>query len=135
MQKVNELFIYTDKKDWGRVQKVFDDKVNFDMTSLVGGKPLSLSPKEITDGWDKGLSKIPVVHHQLGNYLITLDKNTATVFCYGTAVHYLQNPSGNNTRTFVGSYDIHLVKKGEWVIDSFKYNSKFVEGNLTLGSE
>lgn len=131
--RVNELFIYTDTRDWKNVQKVFDKKVVFDMTSLAGGSPADLSPEQITSSWDKGLKSLKVVHHQAGNYIVNINATGADVFCYGTAVHYLPVKSGKNTRIFAGSYNIHLVKKGSWVIDRFRYNSKFVEGNLNLG--
>jgi hypothetical protein len=75
------------------------------------------------------------VHHQIGNIVVQVLGSTASLFCYGIAIHYLPSPSGRNTRTFVGSYDIRLVrKKGGWKIDGFSYHSKFVLGNLTLGS-
>lgn len=55
------------------------------------------------------------------------------VFCYGVAWHYLQNKTDRNTRTFVGSYDFHLVNQdGEWKIDRFKFNLKFIDGNPDL---
>ena len=38
-----------------------------------------------------------------------------------------------NTRTFVGSYDFHLIKNDErWQIDKFKFNLKYIDGNLKL---
>lgn len=133
--KVNELFIFTDNKEWEKVQKLFDEKVIFDMTSLMGGQPSELTPKQITDGWDAGLKKIQKIHHQAGNFLVSISGKTADVFCYATATHYLQNDSKRNTRIFVGSYDIHLVKKESWVIDKFKFNVKYVDGNLNLDKE
>jgi len=131
--KVNKLFIYTDSRDWKNVQKLFDKKVAFDMTSLAGGTPAELKPEQITSSWESGLKNLKVIHHQAGNYIVTISSAGADVFCYGTAVHYLPDKSGRNTRIFVGSYNIHLVKKESWVIDRFRYNSKFVEGNLDLG--
>ena len=41
--------------------------------------------------------------------------------------------TGQNSRMFVGSYNFHLIKAGtDWKIDIFKYNLKFIDGNLEL---
>lgn len=133
IETVNRLFINTDNRDWPKVKALFAPRVLFDMTSLAGGQPATISPQEIVDGWDKGLKALKAIHHQAGNYLVDAKNNEATAFCYGVAWHYLPNKTGRNTRTFVGSYDFHLVKQdGEWIIDQFKFNLKFIDGNPAL---
>lgn len=132
---VEKLFISTDNRDWPAVKDVFADSVLFDMTSLAGGKPTTLSSQDIVDAWDKGLKALKAIHHQTGNYRISIHDNEADVFCYGIAFHYLPNKTNRNTRTFVGSYDFHLTKtNGRWKIDQFKFNLKFIDGNLKLES-
>jgi len=42
---------------------------------------------------------------------IELNDSLATVFCYGTATQYKTSPSGKNTRTFIGSYNLKLIKE------------------------
>jgi hypothetical protein len=61
----------------------------------------------------------------------------AIAFCYGIALHYRKTKSGKNTRTFVGSYDFTLHREaGElWRIDAFKFNLKFIDGNVALEKE
>ena len=57
----------------------------------------------------------------------------ATAFWYGIASHYRKTRSGRNTRQFVGSYDFRLVRhRGEWRISSFRFNLKYLDGNLEL---
>lgn len=130
---VNRLFINTDNRDWPKVKALFTPRVLFDMTSLAGGQPATILPQEIVDGWDKGLKALKAIHHQAGNYLVDIKDNEATAFCYGVAWHYLPNRTNRNTRTFVGSYDFHFVKQdGEWKIDRFKFNLKFIDGNPDL---
>ncbi len=130
---VNRLFIDTDNRNWREVESLFTQNVFFDMESVSGGRPSMTTPREIVDNWDRGLKALKAVHHQAGNFLVDMMENEANVFCYGTAWHYLPNKSNRNTRTFVGSYNIHLVRKeGEWRIDRFKYNLKFIDGNLEL---
>jgi hypothetical protein len=132
---IDRLFVSTDDRDWEAVRACFTPRVHFDMTSLAGGEPAELAPAEIVDGWEKGLAPLKAIHHQAGNYRVTLDGDRADAFCYGIAFHYLPNDSGRNTRTFVGSYDFHLEKDGgAWLIRRFKFNLKFIDGNLNLES-
>jgi hypothetical protein len=103
------------------------------MTSLVGGQPSQLRGEQVAAGWEEGLRPIEQVHHQVGNYRVDIDGDQATGFCYGTASHYRKTRSGRNTRTFVGSYDFHLqFEQDRWRIDSFRFNLKYLEGNLEL---
>lgn len=131
---VNKLFLYTDEMNWdGLIQEVFTSKVEFDTTSL-GGDVNHVSSGSIIEGWKEGFKELESVHHQIGNIDIAVSESQADVFCYGTATQYKTNPSGNNTRTFIGTYDLKLVKDGEsnqeWKICGFKFNLKFMEGNV-----
>ncbi len=127
-----KFFIFTDNRDWEKLEQVFDSQVLFDMTSLAGGTPTMIGSKDITSAWDKGLKPLKAIHHQVGNYLVKVNGNSAEVFCYGIAIHYLPNSNNQNTRTFVGSYNLRLQKKDRWVIDQFKFNLKYIDGNQNL---
>ena len=130
---MDRLFINTDNRDWPLVKTLFSSRVLFDMTSLTGGQPVTKTPEELVDGWDKGLKALRAIHHQAGNYLVFITDNEATVFCYGIAMHYLPNNTNRNKRTFVVSYDVHLVRQDDGLkIDRFKFNLMFIEGNPDL---
>ncbi len=133
VETIDQLFIGTDQRDWQKVKGLFAPQVRFDMTSLAGGKPQVLTPQQIVDGWEKGLKPLKAIHHQAGNYIVTVAGDQADAFCYATATHYLPTKSGRNVRTFVGSYDFHLVRNdGVWLIDGFTYNLKYFDGNKDL---
>jgi hypothetical protein len=132
---INTLFVATDTRDWPRVRSCFAPVVTFDMTSLIGSAPQQMSPDEIVAGWQAGLEPIEAVHHQTGNLSIACTGGEASVSCYGIAYHYRRTSTGNNTRMFVGSYDFHLVLREQWRIDLFRFNAKFIDGNLELEKE
>lgn len=130
---INTLFLATDERNWTTVRECFASQVLFDVTSMTGGKPSTLSPEEIVEGWHKGLQPLRAVHHQTGNHRVEISGREADAHCYGIAYHYLPNPTGDDTRVFVGSYDFHLVKNDDrWQIDHFKFNLKFIDGNVEL---
>ncbi len=131
-ETVNRLFVATDNRDWSALHRIFADEVVFDMTSLSGGQATTLKAAQITQAWDQGLSGL-VVHHLVGNHIVDVQGNEATVFCYGVATHYLKNPTGNNARTFGGSYEFGLKRAGgSWRVNRFKYNHKYLLGNPDL---
>ena len=130
---INSLFIFTDNRDWKAAENCFADKVHFDMTSMGAEKVEVLEPKQITQMWEEGLGSLEAIHHQAGNYKVEIRENKAIAYCYGIASHFKKTVSGKNTRTFVGSYSFHLQKdKDKWKIDSFKFNMKYVDGNVDL---
>lgn len=132
-QVVNRLFISTDNRDWDTVKQLFAPTVLFDVTSMVGGDPVTMTPGDIVAAWDKGLKPLKAIHHQAGNYIVSVDQDRAEVFCYGIASHYLPNKTNLNTRIFVGSYNFHLTMNSDtWQIDKFKFNLKYIDGNPNL---
>ena len=133
IETINDVFVGTDQRDWALVTSRLAPQVVLDMTSLAGGEPATLTAQQVADGWKNGLAPIEAVHHQTGNFRVHVRGAEADAFCYGVAYHYKPTASGRNTRVFVGSYDIHLRREGAgWKIDRFRFNKKFVDGNLEL---
>jgi hypothetical protein len=132
-ETVNQLFISVDNRDWETVKVTLNDTVFLDYTSMAGGQPANLTSGQIIDSWKGLLPGFNATHHQLGNYLIETDHDFARVFCYVTATHYLENESGKNIWTVVGSYDLVLkVVNKSWRITNMKFNLKYIDGNNDL---
>lgn len=130
---VTRLFISGDERRWEEMLGYFATKVLLDMSSVSGAKPSRTSPKKIAEQWESGVRGLAAAHHQLGNMLVNVEGDEASVFCYATATHYFPNPSGANTHVFVGTYDFHLTRgDGAWLIDAFRFNLKYEDGNLIL---
>lgn len=133
VDRINDLFVGTDRRDWDRVGACFAPRVHFDMTSLAGGTPAELTPNDIVSAWREGLAPITAVHHQIGNHRVDVRGAEADAFCYGIAFHYRKTASGRNVRSFVGSYTFHLTRAaGPWQIDRFRFDCKFIDGNPAL---
>ncbi|MCT4588792.1 MAG: nuclear transport factor 2 family protein [Carboxylicivirga sp.] len=131
-QVVSELFVATDERDWDKVEAIFADEVELDYSSMNGNPAVVLSPKQITDAWKTLLPGFTTTHHQLGNFITTVNGSKADVYCYGTATHYLEHEEGN-IWTVVGSYNIELIKDGNtWHISKMKLNYKYQDGNTKL---
>jgi hypothetical protein len=136
VETITRLFVGTDERDWETVRACFTPRVLFDMSSMTGSTAAELDAEEIVDGWDRGLRHLKAIHHQAGNFRVTVNGGRADAFCYATASHYLPNATGRNTRLFVGSYDFQLEKDGvAWRIRLFRFNLKYMDGNLQLEGE
>jgi hypothetical protein len=130
---VTRLFVSGDERRWDEMRGYFAPKVLLDMSSVNGVKPSRTSPKKIAEQWEAGVDGLAAAHHQLGNVLVSVEGDEASVFCYATATHYFPNPSGGNTHVLVGTYDFHLARTGgDWLIDAFRFNLKYEDGNLIL---
>lgn len=129
---VTKLFVATDERNWTEVENRFASKVIIDYASMNGNPAVELTPNQVSTAWKGILPGFEYTHHQLGNFITTIDGNTAHVFCYGTATHYLKDDNGS-LWTVVGSYDLDLIKEGsEWKITKMKFNFKYQDGNLSL---
>ncbi|MFN7119442.1 MAG: nuclear transport factor 2 family protein [Saprospiraceae bacterium] len=131
IEVVHKLFIYTDEQEWEKLQnEVFTKEIWFDMSSL-GAEAKTMQAKEVCDMWQSGFAGIDAVNHLSGNHLVTINGAEADVFTYATATHYKKAAQQGNTRTFVGTYALHLLQTQHgWRINAFQYNLKYMEGNL-----
>ncbi|TKG89599.1 nuclear transport factor 2 family protein [Puteibacter caeruleilacunae] len=131
-QTVSQLFVASDNREWTKVEHIFADQVELDYSSMNGNPAVVLSPKQITDSWKNILPGFTSTHHQLGNFITQVNGNTAEVFCYGTATHYLEHEAGN-IWTVVGSYNLELKEvDGAWRVSKMKLNFKYQDGNTQL---
>lgn len=136
VEVVNKLFIAVDARDWPAAHQCLAESVHFDMTSLGDPGPSLRPAEEITAAWRGALAKLEALHHQSGNFIVRVTGDRAECSCYGIAYHFRRVASGRNTRVFVGSYEYVLARRGEaWRITHFKFNAKFVDGNLELDRE
>ena len=133
IETVHKLFIYTDSREWKKLQdEVFTESVLFDMSS-PGMDVKETTAKSICETWQRGFIGLDAVNHLAGNILVTIKDEQAEVFAYATATHFKSSATQGKTREFVGTYDLHLINTSiGWRIDKFKYNLKFMNGNLEL---
>ncbi len=131
-QTVIGLFVATDERDWQQVEQSFAAEVVLDYSSMNGNPAAKLTPAQIITAWKGILPGFESTHHQLGNFLSSIEGNKAEVFCYGMASHYLSDVGGN-LWIVAGTYDFQLQQSnGAWKITSMKFNFKYQDGNTSL---
>ncbi|PWJ44258.1 nuclear transport factor 2 family protein [Sediminitomix flava] len=130
---VTEFFNAIDQQNWKKVEKIFAPSVLLDYSSMTGVEAAYMTPTQVIDRWKEFLPGFQHTHHQLGNFVDELDRESAHVFCYVTASHYLEHEEGSIWKV-IGSYNIELNTdvRGEWQIEALKLNYKYQTGNLKL---
>ena len=132
--QVVKMFVATDERDWTTLEACFMDPFVLDMSSMVGGGPSTMTPRQVASAWADGFKPLTHVHHQIGNLRTTVTAGAATVRCYGIALHHRSTVATDaKSRRFVGSYEIDLkATAGGWRISRLQFNLKFLDGNLQL---
>jgi len=131
---VVRMFVATDERDWATLMACFSDPFVLDMTSMVGGEPATMAPREVAQAWAEGFKPLTHVHHQVGNFRTEVGGEAATVRCYGIALHHRSGLSTlPDTRRFVGTYVLQLASTGgHWRITRLQFDLKFIDGRLDL---
>jgi hypothetical protein len=134
VETVSKLFVFTDEQKWRKLQEeVFTSEIQLDMVSMGAPGTERVSARKICYRWEKAFEELDAVHHQAGNYIVEINGEEAEVSAYSIATHYKESARKGTTREYVGSYDLHMVKRPDgWRIDKFKFNLKYSTGNLTL---
>ena len=123
------LFAAADQRDWQQVESTMDDSVLLDYTSMTGGAPAWLSPRQITDAWDAFLPGFDKTHHQLFDIEVSESQDSSIAHYRGKAEHFIDK----DVWIVEGTYEATLQKKrGDWVITQLKFNFKEQSGNTFL---
>jgi hypothetical protein len=130
---VIRMFVATDERDWPTLESCFTDPFTLDMTSMAGGVPATVTPRQVATTWAQAFEPLDHVHHQVGNFRIAVSTAQASVRCHGVAFHHRNKAAGLKTRVFVGTYELLLIPSVQrWQISQLIFKLKFVDGNLTL---
>lgn len=129
---ITTLFSQTDARNWDVVLASMAEAVHLDYTSLAGGEPATLSSEQITSAWAQVLPGFSSTHHQIGNFDISINGNSARAHFHGLALHYLPHPEGDYWLAG-GTYELRLSKAGgQWLVDGMTFHLREQSGNLQL---
>jgi hypothetical protein len=121
LNAVNGIALFADLRDWSRCRQSFTDEVEFDYTSLMGGKPTIISADQQMQQWSdffKGTFKS--TQHILGSHVVTINGHTATCVSSFQAHHTYLDPK-KGVWILSGVYNHDLVRVGDgWKVNKMK---------------
>src|SRR5215469_16816633 len=88
---ISRLFAAVDGRDWSNVEATMDDKVLLDYTSMNGGSPAWLTPRQITDAWAAVLPGFDRTHHQIYDIKTSDHNESSSLHFKGRAEHFIGN--------------------------------------------
>lgn len=139
VQATTRMAWLADRRDWAALTAVFADEVDVDYTSLAGGEPARLAATQLVAGWRAGLGGLDATQHLIGNHLVDVHGDRATVTAQFQATHVFANPHGDHSWTLGGHYRFGLVVQGgRWRIDAVTMTATWAAGNqqiMTLAAE
>ncbi|MBF2075173.1 MAG: nuclear transport factor 2 family protein [Synechococcales cyanobacterium C42_A2020_086] len=126
---VNGIAIFADLRDWQRCRQSFTDTVEFDYTSLIGGKPVSITADQQIEQWATFFAEtFNATQHLVGSHVVTISGTTATCLSNFQAHHtYLDTSKG--IWVLSGYYEHDLVRNGNrWQVNRMKMTWTWEEG-------
>lgn len=129
IQTMLAIFKGADERNWTKIQNSMAQNVMMDYSSLSGKPAALLSSIEIIESWKGFLPGFDKTNHQLSNFQVNENGNSASVHFYGIADHFLDK----EIWTVDGSYDAEVSKsKNLWEVTTLKFNVSSQRGNLNL---
>ncbi|MCX0241887.1 nuclear transport factor 2 family protein [Streptomyces drozdowiczii] len=129
------MAVHADRREWDQLRSLFADKVLLDYTSLNGGKPTRLTPKEIADAWAATFDRFDATQHLIANKLVELEADQATCTASFQATHRLATAQGTPLWILGGDYRWELTRVGaRWLITSVKMTVTWSDGNQGLAN-
>ncbi|MCX5535642.1 nuclear transport factor 2 family protein [Streptomyces sp. NBC_00006] len=127
------MAVHADRREWERLRGLFADKVLLDYTSLNGGEPVQLTPKEIVDAWAATLGGFDATQHLIANQLVELVGDRAICTASFQATHRLATAHGAPLWTLGGAYRWELTRTADrWLIDTVVMTATWGGGNQDL---
>ncbi|MFD0688206.1 nuclear transport factor 2 family protein [Actinomadura fibrosa] len=124
---------HTDQREWDRLEALFADRVTLDYTSLNGGEPAVLTPREIVGAWSGTLGNLDATQHMITNHLVEADGDRAVCTASFQATHKLANAEGPELWTLGGTYRFDLLRTAEgWRISGVVMTAVWADGNQDL---
>jgi hypothetical protein len=123
--RMHMFFRALDNKNWKEVREILADEVTVDM----GEGTKKLKAEEVVDYFKKNLTSYNGTQHQVSNYGITVDKNSAHLMFVATSTYHQKKKGAS--KSLYGSYVIDMTQpkdqdtNWEWKITHLKYKNNF----------
>lgn len=119
-----------DLRDWDLLKSILADELDVDFTTS-GGPAMTLTSDQYVGQVTSLIPGFDVTQHQLTNFVINIDGDTADTVVYMQAEHIVME-DGQQIDRAVGGYYTHKLKKidGAWKICSLKLTATWGRGDM-----
>jgi hypothetical protein len=129
IETISAVFTGADEHNWRKVQNAMAENILLDYASLSDSPAATLPSMQIIETWKGFLPGFDRTHHQLSNFRVIPQGNTAKVHCDGKADHFIDD----DVWTVEGTYDAEVSKIDDrWAVTMLKFNLSKQSGNTKL---
>lgn len=129
IQTITAIFSGADARDWPKVKAALANKVLLDYSSMNGNPAAVTSSEGIITTWSSFLPGFDKTHHNVFDFKVEQQGDSANVHFTGKADHYI----GEDKWIVEGTYDVEVTLVGEdWKVSKFRFNFEQQSGNTTL---
>jgi hypothetical protein len=122
---------WVDARDWDGVESLFANPVRVDYTSLNGGEPETLEPRQLVAGWQDMLSRLDATQHLIAGHVVEVDGAHATCAASIQGTHRLD--AATAPWTVGGRYDFELRHTdGAWRISGLTLTVQWTSGSRQI---
>lgn len=127
---VDEIDNAVDAKDWAMCRGYFQNEIDVDFSSLVGGAPAHIRADELVGGWRRSLYADKKSYHMRSNHRVSVNGDRAEVFSKGYAFNQLTSKTGSDLWEVWGDYRHTLVRTPQgWKVSRMALQVTHARGN------
>jgi hypothetical protein len=121
--------LYSDLRDWARVETFFTPQVTADYSSVFGGEVAPVARSALVAQWKKVLPGFDATQHLITNIISVRMEAGAMARSHVRATHWI----GDRFWTLGGSYRHDLVMTAEgWLVATMTIERRYEEGDRGL---
>lgn len=118
INRVKNLFLATDERDWPAVKATMNENVLLDYSSMTGLSAAIVSPSDIIREWSSFLPGFDSTRHHVYDFHVDAEENVAIAYFKGKAGHYLDGSVWH----VEGNYEVKLkLTNGEWLTNQIDF--------------
>ena len=126
---IESVATFADRGEFFALERLYDDEVTVDYTSLTGGEIELKSPQALMKEWSSVLPGFDVTRHNISNIEVTVDGKQAVATADVIADHYI----GEQHWQVQGDYRYELKKEEDiWRITSHTLNLSQERGDRSI---
>ena len=132
---MNQYTTALDTRNWEMLEATMAPDGQADFGNLAGVGVLD-SPKALVDLCRRSLQDLRATQHLQGNFMVTVDGDTAQASCYLQANHFQEGLPGGDTFVVWGRYRDDFVRtENGWKIKKRYLDTTSAGGNMNMFAE
>ena len=126
INRVNQMALAADLRDWALCRSCFAHEVFVDYTSLAGGEPATIPSDALIESWQGLLPGFTATQHLIGSHVVHVHGDVAECQAHFQATHIIDDEQW----VLGGHYHFRLQRNGQaWQITAITMSALWSVGD------